>query len=82
MRRVRTYLKSEMAKFVVSQKAKFGYTDKTKLNGYAVKELEEKGSTIGCSELYAIFNDHFDREDTHRFWFDIQIGLYELKRGA
>ena len=52
MRRVRTYLKSEMAKFVVSQKAKFGYTDKTKLNGYTVKELEEKGRATRRSTSY------------------------------
>lgn len=81
MRKIESFIRAEMKRFVVSQKTKFGYDDGAKLNGYTVKQLEEKGSRIACSELYGIFQDYFDEHDTHRFWFDLQIGVYELKGG-
>lgn len=80
MRKIEGFIKSEMKKFVVSQKQKFGYDDTTKLNGYTVKQLEEKGSRIACCELYGIFENYFDPTDTRRFWFDLQIGIYEERR--
>lgn len=69
-----------MKRFVVSQKMKFGYSDETKLHGYTVKELEEYGSSIACNQLSAIFQGYFDQNDTHRFWFDLQMGVYELRK--
>ena len=80
MERATAFINSEMKKFVVSQKEKFGYTDDTEFYGLTLKELQENGAKIGCSTLYAIFENHFDSHDTHKFWFDLQIGLYDFKK--
>lgn len=69
-----------MKKFIESQKTKFGYDDTTELNGYTVKELEEHGSRIACNQLSEIFKDYFDQNDTHRFWFNLQMGVYEIRK--
>lgn len=80
MERTTAFINSEMKKFVVSQQEKFGYKDETEFYGHSLKELQERGAKIGCSTLYAIFENHFNKEDTHRFWFDLQLGLYEFKK--
>lgn len=80
MAKMEAFIKSEVKKFVVSQKTKFGYQDETEFYGHTIKELEENGSRIGCSTLYAIFENHFDSHDTHKFWFDLQVGVYDLRK--
>lgn len=80
MDRIRIYLETELAKFIREQRIKAGFQGTSRVRGYTFDELEKRASRIGCSELYGIFEECFDECDTRRFWFDLQIGLYNEKR--
>lgn len=84
MEDARIYLKRALAKFVREQRRKKGYSleARNNINGFTYEKLEKTASRIPCCELFAIFEEHFNKEDTNRFWFELQVGIYERKREA
>ena len=61
-----TFIKRKLAEFVREQREKAGFTGDKQIHGYTFDELEANASTIGASTLFAIFEEFFNPQDTHR----------------